>query len=92
MPVTGKILNISLGGLFIEMDDPVGFGTEFDLEFTLPNATTIRCRGLVVWSTKNTPERGGGRSGVGVRLMKIEVSEMCELEAYVAAKLEGGRG
>ena len=86
--VTGQILNISLGGVFIEMADPAGFGTELDLEFSLPDAV-MRCKGLVVWSTKTSPQRAGGRPGVGVRLMKIGVADMRKLEAYIAARLEG---
>lgn len=85
--VSGEILNISLGGVFIGMEDPPGFGTEFDLELALP-AATVRCRGLVVWSTKTSPSRAGGRAGIGVRLMKIGVAEMRELESYISDKLE----
>lgn len=86
--VTGHILNLSLGGVFIEMENPVGFGHEFELEFALPDAT-IRCRGLVVWSTKTAPQRAVGHSGVGVRLMKIGVGEMRQLETYISTRLEG---
>jgi Tfp pilus assembly protein PilZ len=84
----GEILNISLGGVFIETAEPLGFGTEIDIEFTVPDAT-IRCKGLIVWSTKSAPQRAGGRTGMGVRLMKIGVSEMRKLEAYIAGRLEG---
>lgn len=85
--VTGQILNISLGGLFIEMEEPLGFGKEFDLEFKLPDST-LHCRGLVVWSTRTQPQMAEGRSGIGVRLMKIDVSEMRQLESYISAHLE----
>jgi Tfp pilus assembly protein PilZ len=87
MHASGHILNISLGGVFIEMENPPGFGNELDLEFTLPD-TTMKCRGLVVWSTKTSPERAGGRSGIGVRLMKIGVAEMRILDQYIAERLE----
>ncbi len=82
-----QIMNLSLGGVFIETPDPLGFGTEIDLEFSLPHGV-IRCRGLVVWSTKTAPQRAGGRTGMGVRLMKIGVSEMRELETYITAKID----
>jgi len=86
--IAAQIMNLSLGGVFIETADPLRFGAELDLEFALPN-TVIRCRGLVVWSTKTSPERAAGRSGMGVRLMKIGVGEMRTLESYIATKVEG---
>jgi uncharacterized protein (TIGR02266 family) len=83
-----QIMNLSLGGLFIETAEPLGFGAEIDLEFSLPD-TVIRCRGLVVWSTKTAPQKAIGRTGIGVRLMKIGVSEMRKLESYITTKVEG---
>lgn len=83
---TGQILNLSLGGIFIEMEQPLGFGSEVDIEFALPK-TTIRCKGLVVWSTKTAPERAVGRSGMGLRLMQIGVSQMRELAEYIQERL-----
>jgi len=86
---SAEIRNISLGGVFIEMPEPLGFGSEFDLEFKLPaTAQVIRCRGLVVWNTKAQPEKGEGRPGMGVRLMKIGVQEMRVISEYVTAQLE----
>ena len=86
---TDSIRNISLGGVFIEMDDPLPFGTDVELEFTLPvNPRVIRCKGFVVWSTKETPERGGGTDGIGVRLMDIGVREMRLLNDFIEGKLK----
>jgi len=82
-----RIMNLSLGGVFIETAEPLGFGAELDLEFALPDSV-IRCRGLVVWSTKTAPQKAAGRSGMGVRLMKIDVAEMRKLESYIAARLD----
>ncbi len=89
--VTGRISNLSLGGVFIEMEDPLGFGNEFDLEFNVPDGM-VRCRGLVVWSTKTEPARAGGQHGMGVRLMQIGVGEMRQLEAFIASHLEEKKG
>ena len=82
------IRNISLGGVFVEMKEPLAFGVELDLEFSLPAAPRqIRCKGFVVWSSKTHPERCPGMSGIGVRLMDIGITEMRVLNDFVADKL-----
>ncbi len=86
---TERIRNISLGGVFIEMSDPLPFGAEFALEFSLPVAPrTIRCRGFVVWSSKTHPDRMPGSHGVGVRLMDIGIADMRVLNEFIAAELK----
>ncbi len=86
---TGRIRNVSLGGVFVEMDEPLGFGTELDLSFRLPaGAEDIVCTGFVVWSTKEKPEAMPGMQGVGVRLADIGVSEMRALNDYIEGKLK----
>ncbi len=85
---TEEIRNISLGGVFIVMDDPLAFGTDIDLEFNLPiNPRVIRCKGFVVWSTKTSPDRGAGLRGIGVRLMDIGVREMRLLNQFIESEL-----
>ncbi len=85
---TQRISNISLGGVFIQMDDPLAFGVEVDLEFHLPVAPrSIGCKGFVVWSTKTSPEKQAEHGkGIGVRLMDIGITDMRMLAKYV----EGG--
>lgn len=87
-PLTAeKLTNISLGGVFIDMEQPLAFGTEVSLEFALPVASrTIQCRGLVVWTSKHsrTPE---GKRGIGVRLMEIGISDMRVLAEYIERSL-----
>lgn len=86
---TDRIRNISLGGVFIEMNEPLPFGTDVELEFELPiNPRVISCKGFVVWSTKDSPERGGGTPGIGVRLMDIGVREMRQLNDFIEAQLK----
>ena len=88
---TEQIKNISLGGVFIEMEDPLAFGTDVELEFAVPSdVRVITCKGFVVWSTKSSPERGGGRQGIGVRLMDIGVREMRMLNEFIEEKLKDG--
>ena len=88
--VSTQIRNISLGGVFIEMENPIGFGDEVGLEFSLPGAPrTIRCKGFVVWSTKTQPDRGNGRQGIGLRLMDIGISDMRVLAGFIDQALKG---
>ncbi len=85
---SSTIRNISLGGVFIDMPDPLAFGAELEIEFSLPAAPRqIRCKGFVVWSSKTHPERCPGLSGIGVRLMDIGITEMRILNEFVADKL-----
>jgi len=88
---TEQIRNISLGGVFIEMEDPLPFGTDVELEFSVAaDPRLIACKGFVVWSTKSSPERGGGRHGIGVRLMDIGVKEMRLLNDFIEEQLKNG--
>ena len=85
-----RIRNISLGGVFIDMPEPLAFGSELKLEFTLPSNPTpkqIACEGFVIWSTRTNPDKAGGLSGIGVRLEKIGIAEMRALAAGVGQDL-----
>lgn len=82
-----RLTNISLGGVFIDMDEPLAFGTEVSLEFVLPvKAKTIQCRGLVVWTSKHS-EASEGKRGIGVRLMEIGIADMRVLADYIERSL-----
>jgi uncharacterized protein (TIGR02266 family) len=84
-----RIQNISLGGVFIEMAEPLPFGADVELEFTLPvEPRVICCMGFVVWSTRDAPERGRGSTGIGVRLIDIRVREMRLLNEFIERQLE----
>lgn len=89
-PVTaGQIRNISLGGLFIEME-PLKFGVELDLTFRVPGGkSNMRCTGYIVWNTDTNPDRAR-MTGVGVRLTDITVADMRALSDFVATQLENG--
>lgn len=87
---TEQLKNISLGGVFIEMAEPLPFGAELGLEFTLPVAPrTIRCKGFVVWSSKTHPNKFPGKQGVGVRLMDIGITDMRVLNEFIDTALKG---
>ncbi len=84
---SARIRNISLGGVFIEMD-PFAFGKELDLTFTLPTGARLNCAGYVVWSTKAGSDRAGGLQGNGLRLTDISVADMRSLSEFVKEKIE----
>ncbi len=88
MPTVAGIWNVSLGGVFFEMKEPLPFGVEVGLEFSLPvDPHVVRCKGFVVWSTKSSPEKAPGRGGVGLRLADIKIAEMRALARAVGRDL-----
>jgi uncharacterized protein (TIGR02266 family) len=88
--VSGVIRNISLGGIFVQLADPLAFGTDVDLEFRLPAlAKSFRCKGVVIWSSRQSPEKApDGVVGMGLRLRDISVRDMRELADYINVKTE----
>ncbi|MEK7704966.1 MAG: PilZ domain-containing protein [Myxococcota bacterium] len=85
---TERIANISLGGLFVEMDEPLPFGADVSIEFTLPvTPGLIRCKGFVVWSSKEQDTSSGRPPGIGVRLIDIGMREMRLVADYVEGRL-----
>ncbi len=80
--------NTSLGGVFIGMTDPLAFGADVQLEFSLPSEPrTIRCEGFVISSTKSSPEASPGESGIAIRLTSIGIAEMRHLARCVGREL-----
>lgn len=89
-----QVWNISLGGVFVQLNEPLAFGAEGDFEFALgPGVGNVRCRGFVIWSTKESPDKGNGKQGVGVRLTDLGVAEMRSIADVVGRNLgEADRG
>ena len=83
-----EVWNISLGGVFIAMGEPLKFGEEASFEFALgPGNPAVRCKGFVIWTTKESPDKAHGKNGVGVRLMDIAVAEMRRIADAVGREL-----
>jgi uncharacterized protein (TIGR02266 family) len=82
------IKNISLGGVFVAGDRLLSFGSELELEFSIPGAPSIKCKGLVIWTTKQYPDRGGGSTGMGLRLSGLSVADMRQISLLVKEQLE----
>jgi uncharacterized protein (TIGR02266 family) len=79
---TQKVENVSLGGVFAHMANPLPFGTELTLHFSIGDPPQrIRCTGFVVWIRK--PGSAEGPAGIGIRLGDISIADMRALAAYI---------
>jgi hypothetical protein len=78
---------VLVGSLDLE-DEAGGHDDEPVFEFALgPGVGTVRCRGFVIWSTRESPEKGNGEQGVGVRLTDLGVAEMRSIAEVVGRNL-----
>ncbi len=69
------ILDISIGGVFIETDERVPLGREMLLKFSLPNQTQpFSVAGKIAWS---------GPKGFGVKFDKISPPQMRALRSFI---------
>ncbi len=74
------ITNISLGGVYVELSEPIPFGSEIDMIFELPDGI-FECAGTVV------RVESGERPGIGVRLTRVEISDLRRMRAYIDQRL-----
>ncbi|MEZ4270220.1 MAG: PilZ domain-containing protein [Myxococcota bacterium] len=83
--ITEEIRNISLGGVFVSMADPLPYGSKLTMRFALPteDACEIECVGEVVWSTMAAPDWIGAESGIGVKLVDVGLENLEKLAAYI---------
>jgi Tfp pilus assembly protein PilZ len=83
-----SVWNISLGGLFVELDEPLAFGEDLSLEIDVAaQSSPLLCEGFVVWSTKDSPDKAGGLCGVAVRLTGLGIADMRTIAARVGQEL-----
>lgn len=81
--------NVSLGGMFIQTDDPLPLGTRFRLRFQLPNLTrTIEAEATVQW-VHRPDEAGPLTAGMGVRFDELAATDRAEVEALLENWDEG---
>lgn len=65
---TGITRNVSVGGMYFEVEDGMGLGSEisFEVEMATPNGRMVlKCTGLVV-----RKDSRDGRTGVGVKVVE----------------------
>ncbi len=78
--------NISKGGLFIKMENPLPVDTQLEFEIHLPlTRREIRIKGQVVHVQ---PEEGAMPTGVGVQFVDLDEETKKTLDAYVHALLD----
>lgn len=65
--------NLSQSGIFIHTADPLNPGTQVQLNFTLPDAYSIRTRGEVIWvNDEDEVDPGMGIKFLGLSLQDRE--------------------
>lgn len=80
---TTKILNISLGGVFVATEESYPFGTELNLEFSLPGQPRVlKANGVVMWTSHPDPKHADV-AGIGVRLKGLSVDDIRLLRTYL---------
>jgi DNA-binding response OmpR family regulator/Tfp pilus assembly protein PilZ len=73
--VTSQTLDISHGGIYFEMPEPLDVGAVVDLTFELPNSDdTVHAVGRVAWASE---------SGVGVKFSRIDKNDLQYIVEYV---------
>lgn len=78
-----KILNISMGGIYIETNQPLPEGTLFEFEFKLPDSNKIvKSKGMVTWITKKN-----NQSCMGIKFIKVSTTDKKAIIAYIESKL-----
>lgn len=84
---TGKCLDISGGGLFIDSAEKFSIGKVFDMEFVLPGqgSQPINCRGTVAWfNERPNPTKPNYPLGFGVRFVEVSQVAAKAIEAFTA--------
>jgi len=78
-----KVLNISMGGIYIETNQPLPEGTLFEFEFKLPDSNKIvKSKGIVTWVTKKN-----NQSSMGIKFIKVSTNDKKAIIAYIESRL-----
>ena len=81
------VRNISLGGLFIQMDDPLPVGELVELNLALkltnPPPHVVRCIGRVVWRADVDGQTPRAMRGIGVKMEGLNETEMRLIADYL---------
>lgn len=85
---TGKGLDISSGGLFLENSEPIATGEALQLEIQLSRpgeaGPWIRCAGVVAWiNSRENPFKPNHPIGLGIRFTQISESASAVLNGFL---------
>lgn len=73
--------NVSIGGMFIEREEPLPRGTRFKLRFRVPNRDRpVETFGTVQWVV---PPGSGMTSGMGIAFDELSPSDRNDVEAWL---------
>ena len=82
----GTLTDISVGGMYLEADNVLPIGSQFQLEFRLAqNLTFIRCLGRVAWKGgKSGQPKAAALPGMGIEFVDIKKLDLLKIQALVA--------
>jgi uncharacterized protein (TIGR02266 family) len=76
---TARTVNVSLGGLFLDMGTPLELGATVQLRFQLPTQPeAVEVAGDVRWVVK----REGDRQGIGIRFQGLRARDVWALNQF----------
>ncbi len=77
--------NVSVGGMFIQTDEPLPVGSRFRLRFKVPDhSKIIETFGEVRWSVPPA-EAGPMRPGMGIQFDDLKASDLTLVQGLLAA-------
>ncbi len=86
-PFTGSLLDISVGGVFLETAEFFPLNTELNLEFQLnQEKASIVCKGRVSWVNCEGNFKTYETQGVGLEFVDIKKLDILAIQAFVRTK------
>ena len=81
---SGTLLDISVGGVFLETDEYFEMGSELFLEFQLSQEKArITCKGRVAWINRKDNFKNHTSSGMGIEFIEIQKLDILSIQAWV---------
>ena len=81
--VDRHILDVSKGGLFLELDEPLAPGTKIEFRLKIGDEDLISGLGRVAWARGPDPSEGHRPPGVGVEFIELAGSSRRVVDAFV---------
>jgi c-di-GMP-binding flagellar brake protein YcgR len=77
------LIDVSLGGMRLWLDDPIEPGDQLELDLTLPEGPPLFCTAEVVWVIA-AADGAPARHDVGVRFVRIREGDKARLAKLLA--------